>query len=165
MKEVRGSTKACLPKRIYPVSCLPPFSRFGIFGLVPHCALSFWTCNNENVKLAIHFWFYSPAGKSKENDELKQTVGAIFVALLAAEFFLTPVLKPILLAAKDSPWKIKARVLRQWSSYEWSTTTINKPTPFLLHECTAHQLYYRSLKERNRTSPKLWKKPLIWNTL
>ena len=47
--------------------------------------------------------FYKLAGASKENDELKQIVGAIFVALLAAEFFLTPVLKPIILAAKDAP--------------------------------------------------------------
>mmetsp|Transcript_26659 Transcript_26659/g.62618 ORF Transcript_26659/g.62618 Transcript_26659/m.62618 type:complete len:135 (+) Transcript_26659:10-414(+) len=39
---------------------------------------------------------------TKENDQLKETVGAIFIALLAAEFFLTPVLKPIILAARDS---------------------------------------------------------------
>lgn len=30
---------------------------------------------------------------SKENDDLKGTVGAIFIALLAAEFILTPILK------------------------------------------------------------------------
>ena len=37
-----------------------------------------------------------------ENDQLKNTIGAIFVALLAAEFVLTPVLKPILVAARHS---------------------------------------------------------------
>ena len=39
----------------------------------------------------------------KENDEVKKTlVGAVFLALLAAEFILTPVLKPVILAARDS---------------------------------------------------------------
>jgi hypothetical protein len=37
-----------------------------------------------------------------ENAQLKNTIGAIFVALLAAEFVLTPVLKPILVAARHS---------------------------------------------------------------
>mmetsp|Transcript_31089 Transcript_31089/g.74137 ORF Transcript_31089/g.74137 Transcript_31089/m.74137 type:complete len:115 (+) Transcript_31089:85-429(+) len=37
----------------------------------------------------------------QENDDLKSVLGAVFVALLAAEFILTPVLKPIILAARD----------------------------------------------------------------
>ena len=47
--------------------------------------------------------FFDSKGRTKEEkDQLKETVGAIFVALLAAEFFLTPVLKPIILAANDT---------------------------------------------------------------
>ena len=62
---------------------------------------------NQSINQSIHLFLIDnhPAvgtGGSKENNELKQTVGAIFVALLAAEFILTPFLKPILLAANDS---------------------------------------------------------------
>jgi hypothetical protein len=38
----------------------------------------------------------------RNDDKIKEIVSAIFVALLAAEFILTPVLKPIILAARDS---------------------------------------------------------------
>mmetsp|Transcript_18270 Transcript_18270/g.27609 ORF Transcript_18270/g.27609 Transcript_18270/m.27609 type:complete len:118 (-) Transcript_18270:52-405(-) len=51
------------------------------------------------------------AQNKKDNDnegdnavsEVKNIVTIIFVTLLAAEFILTPILKPIILAARDAP--------------------------------------------------------------